>query len=94
MNKQEYLKTLLSEKQILTDKLIYIYNALDDIMFEIEHSKDFSTQEKRKACLLQDSLLRFVGELEKQDYRYHVPIKDLEKENIVYWYDGESFLQN
>lgn len=86
MNK-ESLKLLLTERQLLTDELIHKLDDIDDTLVDISHSRDFTEYEKQKSLELQQNLLSFTIKLAKKDHRYLVPIKDLEKENIVFLYD-------
>lgn len=84
---KEKRKRLLTEKQILTDKLVHTYNELDDYLYDVTHSKDFSQHTKDHVYMVQNHIFKLLKEIMIQDYRYHVPIKDLEKEEIVFLYD-------
>lgn len=87
MTKQEYSRQQLTEKEMLTDKLIHTYEALDDLLFDLSHSKDFTEKDKITADKLQDSILSFVIALAKQDYRYCIPIRELDQKGICFYYD-------
>lgn len=82
------MQTELTKEQIITDKLNDYYWDCYEILSELDDCSEVTPAIKKRAKLIHNEIFKFVLDLQKKDYRYHVPIEDIAKRGIAFYHEN------